>query len=394
MCGRYTNTLSRGDLEEHFRTNIPSEVGTARYNVAPTEEILTLVRGDDGAARARIVRWGLLPWWSKDRKGAARMINARVETVDRKSAFRDLIAGADGRALVLADGWYEWLRAEDPRQPRRPMRFCVDGGAPFAFAGLWTSAKIDGERIETATILTCSAAGNAIAAPVHDRMPVVLADAQRAAGVAERRPRRPGRALAVRAAARRAPVRRAGQSAGQPLGPRRRGARPARQPARRVDCAAAPRQRARSPSVPVNTEAVGKTYPATVYVVGREKIREYAHAVGETNPLHLDVKAARAAGHADVVAPPMFAVVYSAPAVAPGMFDPQVGMNFAMMVHGGQQFEWGPLVVAGDEITTTASVKSITERDGMGFFVFESVSTNQAGERVARGTWTNIVRGV
>ncbi len=146
--------------------------------------------------------------------------------------------------------------------------------------------------------------------------------------------------------------------------------------------------------MPVKTDAVGKTFPATVYAVGREKIREYAHAVGETNPLHLDVEAARAAGHADLVAPPMFAVVYSAPAVAPGMFDPEVGMNFAMMVHGGQQFEWGPLVVAGDEITTTASVKSITERDDMGFYVFESVSTNQAGEQVARGTWTNIVRGV
>ncbi len=176
MCGRYTNTLSRGDLEEHFRTNIPSEIGTGRYNVAPTEEILTLVRGQDGEPAARVVRWGLLPWWSKDRKGAARMINARVESVQTKSAFRDLIAGADGRALVVADGWYEWLRAEDPRQPRRPMRFSVGEGGPFAFAGLWTSVKIDGERIETATIVTCSAAGNRMAAAVHDRMPVVLAD--------------------------------------------------------------------------------------------------------------------------------------------------------------------------------------------------------------------------
>src|SRR5271170_2353270 len=135
--------------------------------------------------------------------------------------------------------------------------------------------------------------------------------------------------------------------------------------------------------MPVNTQAVGKSYEPVVYAVGREKIREYARAVGETNPLHLDLNAARAAGHADVVAPPMFAVVYSAPAVAPGMFDTEVGMNFAMMVHGGQEFEWGPLVVAGDEITTAASVKSITERDGMGFYVFETVSTNQAGEQVA-----------
>ena len=146
--------------------------------------------------------------------------------------------------------------------------------------------------------------------------------------------------------------------------------------------------------MPVKTEAVGKSFAPSTYAVGREKIREYAHAVGETNPLYLDVEAARAAGHADVVAPPMFAVVYSSPAVIPALFDPQVEMNFAMMVHGGQEFEWGPLVVAGDEITTTASVKSITERDGMGFYIFESVSVNERGEQVAKGTWTNIVRGV
>jgi acyl dehydratase len=146
--------------------------------------------------------------------------------------------------------------------------------------------------------------------------------------------------------------------------------------------------------VPVNTQAVGKTFPASVYAVGREKIREYAHAVGETNPLHLDPQTARDAGYADVVAPPMFCVVYSSPAVAPVLFDPEVGLNFAMMVHGGQEFDWGPLVVAGDEITTEASVKDISERDGMGFYVFETVSTNQDGERVCRAIWTNIVRGV
>jgi acyl dehydratase len=140
--------------------------------------------------------------------------------------------------------------------------------------------------------------------------------------------------------------------------------------------------------------AVGKTYPPTVYAVGREKIREYAHAVGETNPLHLDVEVARAAGYPDVVAPPMFAVVYSAPSVTPALFDPEVGINFAMMVHGAQEFVWGPVVVAGDEITTTVSVKSIEERAGNGFFVFESQSVNQDRATVCTGTWTNIVRGV
>jgi acyl dehydratase len=146
--------------------------------------------------------------------------------------------------------------------------------------------------------------------------------------------------------------------------------------------------------VPVNTKAIGKTFEPTLYAVGREKIKEYARAVGETNPIHLDVQAAREAGFSDVVAPPMFAVVYSSPSVAPAMFDQDVEMNFAMMVHGGQQFEWGPLVVAGDEITTTTSVKDISEKDGRGYYLFESVSVNQRGEEVCRGTWTNIVRGV
>src|SRR3954469_15553897 len=144
----------------------------------------------------------------------------------------------------------------------------------------------------------------------------------------------------------------------------------------------------------VKTEAVGKTYPPVTYAVGREKIREYALAVGETNPVHLDVEAARAAGYADVVAPPMFCVVYGAPAVGPGIFDPDVGIDFAMMVHGGQEFRWGAPVVAGDEITTTASVKDVAERGGKGFYVFESRSVDQAGEEVCVGTWTNIVRGV
>src|SRR3954447_19856781 len=146
--------------------------------------------------------------------------------------------------------------------------------------------------------------------------------------------------------------------------------------------------------MPLQTDAVGKTYPPLIYAVGREKVREYALAVGETNPLHLDVEAARAAGHRDVVAPPMFAVVYSAPAMGPAIFDPDVGMNFAMMVHGGQEFVWGPLVVAGDEVTTTVTVKDISERDGRGYYVFESRSVNQDGDEVCVGTWTNIVRGV
>jgi len=140
------------------------------------------------------------------------------------------------------------------------------------------------------------------------------------------------------------------------------------------------------------TDAVGKTYPPTSYAVGREKVREFAAAVGEENPLHHDVDAAREAGYADVVAPPMFAVVFGGRAMAPALFDPEVGIDFSRMVHGGQEFVWGPPVVAGDEIATEVEVKDVSERGGLQFFVFESRSTNQNGDTVCTGTWTNIVR--
>ena len=143
----------------------------------------------------------------------------------------------------------------------------------------------------------------------------------------------------------------------------------------------------------LKTEAIGKTYEPTTYAVGREKVREFASAVGETDPLYFDVDAARAAGYADVVAPPMFAVVYAGAAIGPVLFDPELKIDFAKLVHGSQEFNWGPLVVAGDEITTVVKVKDIADRRGMAFYVFESVSENQRGETVCTATWTNIVRG-
>ena len=145
--------------------------------------------------------------------------------------------------------------------------------------------------------------------------------------------------------------------------------------------------------MPVETEAVGKRYDPVLYAVGREKIREYAAAVGEADPVHFDLEAARAAGYPDLVAPPMFAAVYSAPALGPALLDPELGIDFTMMVHGGQEFVWGAPVVAGDEITTVATVKEIYARGAMGFYVFASESENQRGERVCAGAWTNIVRG-
>jgi putative SOS response-associated peptidase YedK len=184
MCGRYTNTAGAEELNDRFRVPIASAAGTHRFNIAPTEEVLAIV-APDGEPRARLLRWGLVPPWAKDVKGSAKMINARMETVATTPAYRRLIPKGSRRALQLADGYFEWLKPEQrgaKAGPRQPFYFQVDGGQPFAFAAIWTPALIDGEWIASCSLLTCDAAPNRVAAAIHERMPVILADsdAQRA----------------------------------------------------------------------------------------------------------------------------------------------------------------------------------------------------------------------
>ena len=143
----------------------------------------------------------------------------------------------------------------------------------------------------------------------------------------------------------------------------------------------------------VKTEAVGRSWDPAAFEVEAERVKKYADAIGAESPVHRDSEAARAAGFRDVVAPPMFCVVYSAAAMGPAILDPQVGINLAAMVHGSQEFEWGEPVCAGDVITTTATCKEIYEQDGKAFYVFESVSVNQEDQETVRATWTVIVRG-
>ena len=127
--------------------------------------------------------------------------------------------------------------------------------------------------------------------------------------------------------------------------------------------------------------------------MGREKIREYASAIGETGAASATTSRPRkAAGYDDVVAPPMFAAVYSWRAMAPAVLDPEVGIDFSRMVHGGQEFTWHEPVVAGDEITTEAEFANQAKQGELNVFTFTSRSVNQRGELVCEGTWTNIVR--
>ncbi|HEX4305845.1 MAG TPA: SOS response-associated peptidase, partial [Solirubrobacterales bacterium] len=118
-----------------------SPAGMGRFNVAPTQEILVVRSSPDekeaeqGDRESRLMRWGLIPVWSKDLKVGYRMINAKVENLDKSRAYGPLVGKFRHRCLIVADGFYEWMKAEDPKQPRQPWRFTVDGGEPFAFAG-------------------------------------------------------------------------------------------------------------------------------------------------------------------------------------------------------------------------------------------------------------------
>lgn len=171
MCGRYTNTAKRGDefqarMADLLGVSLP-EAGPAfeRYNIAPTKDAPAVV-DDRRGRRIALLRWGLAPTWAKESKQRFSMINARAETLLEKPAYRDLVQRSADRCLVLADGWYEWQKPEDPKQPRRPLRFSLRSGEPFCFAGLWTAG--------TFTIVTCEA--NELVRPIHDRMPVAMAD--------------------------------------------------------------------------------------------------------------------------------------------------------------------------------------------------------------------------
>jgi putative SOS response-associated peptidase YedK len=171
MCGRYTFTR-RLDASRLVLPDDPAFVPGPRYNIAPTQ--LAPVTLLEDPARIRFLRWGLVPFWAKDPKIGASMINARSESLAEKPAFRSLLAR--GRCLAHADGFYEWQGAGKQKQA---WRFCLSDGAPFVFAGLWSSWRSpQGQALDSFTIITTRP--NALTADIHDRMPVILSEAQAA----------------------------------------------------------------------------------------------------------------------------------------------------------------------------------------------------------------------
>ena len=166
MCGRYSLVADVGELARRFEFDGDGLAFESAYNIAPTQEVLTVVGGE--TRRGGFMRWGLIPHWAKNSSMGNRMINARAETVAEKPAFRDALRRR--RCLVLADGFYEWQRTGGAK---RPMRIVMRSGEPFAFAGLWSVWKgPDGNRIPSCVIITTVA--NDLLRLIHDRMPVIL----------------------------------------------------------------------------------------------------------------------------------------------------------------------------------------------------------------------------
>jgi acyl dehydratase len=146
--------------------------------------------------------------------------------------------------------------------------------------------------------------------------------------------------------------------------------------------------------MPLDQAFVGRTYPATApYLVSREKIAEFADAIGDPNPAYRSVQAARALGHPDVVAPPTFAVVVTSRASAQVMFDPDLGLDYSRVVHGEQSFAYTRPVVAGDRLVAGASVENIRSAAGNDLLTLRAEVSTVDGELVCTARSTIVARG-
>lgn len=175
MCGRYKMSTKSAAIIEVFGVD-DVDGGydpPMRFNIAPTDPVPVIVRGDDGRRHLRPMKWGLIPFWAEDPRIGSRMINARVETLKGKTVFKELLQKK--RCLVVSDGFYEW-RGEGKN--KQPHLICFEDRHVYAYAGLWSRWRPKrpdgtvGDAVESCTIVTMKP--NAVAAQVHDRMPMIF----------------------------------------------------------------------------------------------------------------------------------------------------------------------------------------------------------------------------
>ncbi len=172
MCGRFVSASPPDELARYFGAEPADHALEPSYNVAPTDEVY-VVRARSGHRQLATVRWGLVPFYSKEAKGGAKMINARAESVADKPAYRNALRRH--RCLIPADGFYEWAKVAG-HKTKQPFYIHRADSEPLALAGLWERWRPkddpDAPWLETCAVITCAA--NAAMAPVHDRMPVLL----------------------------------------------------------------------------------------------------------------------------------------------------------------------------------------------------------------------------
>src|SRR5262245_57184414 len=169
MCGRFSLTTSIETICKRFDAIFQGAEWHPRYNIAPAQEILTVVSDQFGTRKIVPMLWGLIPHWSKDRKAGYKTINARAETLKEKPSFK--VAFKRQRCLIPTDGYYEWKEVENRKIP---LRFVLRDRSLFAMAGLW-DVWHDPEKnqdITSFTIITTVA--NSLTEPLHDRMPAIL----------------------------------------------------------------------------------------------------------------------------------------------------------------------------------------------------------------------------
>ncbi len=173
MCGRYTLRTRLNQLLDLYAAGSQIE-WEPRFNIAPTQQVVAVRATPDADARELVLlRWGLVPFWADDPKIGNRMINARAETLAEKPSFKNALKRR--RCLILADGVYEWRKEGTSKQP---YFIHMKDDRPFALAGLWERWKKSDPPLETCTIVTTSA--NSLLSDLHDRMPVILTDADAA----------------------------------------------------------------------------------------------------------------------------------------------------------------------------------------------------------------------
>lgn len=166
MCGRYTLIAGEEDIRREFGVERPINHYQPSYNVAPGQDVLAIIQDGQGK-RAGYLRWGLVPSWAKDEKIGYKMINARSETAHEKPSFKKLMSRK--RCLLVADGFYEWKKTDNIKQP---IRIQLAKRPLFAFAGLWDKWQQKDKVLFTCTILTKDA--NDFMRDIHHRMPIIL----------------------------------------------------------------------------------------------------------------------------------------------------------------------------------------------------------------------------